>query len=361
MSVGFHTLTVAEVVDETSEARSIRFAVPEELRETFRFKPGQHLTLKADVAGEELRRNYSLCVAPQDDQVMVTVKRIAGGAFSNWANDNLKPGDRVEVMPPHGSFTWDFVPGAANHYVGFAGGSGITPVISLLKTALLTEKESRFTLFYGNRDSGSIIFLEALASLKNRFMDRLQVYHFLAEEAEEFALFNGMLDRPKCDEILDRLIDGDVRGDVAAFFICGPGPMMDSAEEALKASGVPSDKIHLERFTADRPPEALQAQLAELSRDAAGLSMLVTLDGRKRRVAFDTAAGNILDSARAAGLPAPFACKAGVCATCRARVVSGEVEMAARYGLTDDEVASGYVLTCQSVPKGEGVELDYDA
>ncbi len=358
MSAGFHLLTVAEVVDETSEARSIRFTVPEELRETFKFKPGQHLTLKADIAGEELRRNYSLCVAPQDDRVMVTVKRIAGGAFSNWANDNLKPGVSVEVMPPHGSFTWDFTPGAANHYVGFAGGSGITPVMSLLKTALLTEKKSRFTLFYGNRDSSSIIFLEALAALKNSFMDRLQVHHFLAEEAEEFDLLNGMLDRPKCDEILDTLIEA---AEVAAFFICGPGPMMDAAEEALKANGVASDKIHLERFTADRPPEALQAQLAELSREAAGLSMLVTLDGRKRRVAFDAAAGNILDSARAAGLPAPFACKAGVCATCRARVVSGEVEMAARYGLTDEEVASGYVLTCQSVPKGEGVELDYDA
>ena len=358
MSVSFHRLTVAEVVDETNEARSIRFAVPEELRETFLFRPGQHLTLKAEIGGEEVRRNYSLCVAPQDNQVMVTVKRIAGGLFSNWANESLKPGDAIEVMPPHGSFTWDFKEGAANHYVGFAGGSGITPVLSLLKTALLTEPESRFTLLYGNRDSNSIIFLEALAQLKNRFMDRLEVHHFLAEEAEEFDLFNGMLDRAKCDEILETLVEP---ADVAAFFICGPGPMMDSAEEALLARGIAKELIHLERFTADRPMEALQAQLAELSREAAGLSMLVTLDGRKRRVGFDAKAGNILDSARNAGLPAPFACKAGVCATCRAKVVSGEVEMAARYGLTDEEVASGYVLTCQSVPKGEGVELDYDA
>jgi len=358
MSAGFHSLTVAEVVDETSEARSIRFAIPPELAETFLFRPGQHLTLRAEIGGEELRRNYSLCVAPQDGQVMVTVKRIAGGAFSNWANDNLKPGDRIDVMPPHGSFTWDFVAGAANQYVGFAGGSGITPVMSLLKTALLAEPHSRFTLFYGNRDSSSIIFLEALAQLKNRFMDRLQVHHFLAEEAEEFELFNGMLDRQKCDEILETLVDP---AETAAFFICGPGPMMDAAEAALLGRGVDKGRIHLERFTADRPPEALQAQLAELSREAAGLSMLVTLDGRKRRVAFDAAAGNILDSARLSGLPAPFACKAGVCATCRARVVSGEVEMAARYGLTDEEVSAGYVLTCQSVPKGEGVEVDYDA
>jgi ring-1,2-phenylacetyl-CoA epoxidase subunit PaaE len=358
MSVAFHSLIVADVVEETAEARSIRFAVPEELRETFKFKPGQHLTLKAEIGGEEIRRNYSLCVAPQDNEVMVTVKRIAGGAFSNWANDNLRAGMAIEVMAPHGSFTWDFVEGAANHYVGFAGGSGITPVMSLLKSALLTEPDSRFTLFYGNRDSSSIIFLEALAGLKNLFMDRLEVHHFLAEEAEEFDLFNGMLDRPKCDEILATLVDP---ADVAAFFICGPGPMMDAAEAALIEKGVGRERIHLERFTAGRPSAALEAQMQALTQEAAGLTMLVTLDGRKRRVAFDAAAGNILDSARASGLPAPFACKAGVCATCRARVVSGEVEMAARYGLTDEEVAAGYVLTCQSVPKGDRVELDYDA
>ena len=358
MSVSFHRLPIAEIVDETAEAKSIRFAVPDALRETFVFKPGQHLTLKARIGGEEVRRNYSLCVAPQDGEVMVTVKRIAGGLFSNWANDNLSVGDTIEVMPPHGSFTWDFSPGAANHYVGFAGGSGITPVISLLRTALLTEPDSRFTLFYGNRDSQSVIFLEALAKLKNCFMDRLQVHHFLAEEAEDIELFNGMLDRSKCEDILTYLIDP---ADVTAFFICGPGPMMDAVEDALVARGIGREKIHLERFTADRPVEALQAQLEEMSKRAEGASLTVTLDGRKRRISFSTEAGNILDSARLAGLPAPFACKAGVCATCRAKIVSGEVDMAARYGLTDEEVASGYVLTCQSVPKSDSVELDYDA
>jgi ring-1,2-phenylacetyl-CoA epoxidase subunit PaaE len=305
-----------------------------------------------------VRRNYSLCVAPQDETVKVTVKRIAGGIFSNWANETLTPGDRIEVMPPHGSFTWEFEPGARNHYVGFAGGSGITPVISLLKTALTTEPESRFTLLYGNRDSQSVIFLEELARLKNRFMARLEIHHFLAEESEDIELFNGMLDRAKCEEVLTHLVDP---AEPAAFFICGPGPMMDAAEEALAAHNVTRDRIHLERFTADRPSAALEAQMQVLQSKAQGLTMMVTLDGRKRRVAFDAGAGNILDSARQAGLPAPYACKAGVCATCRARVVSGEVEMAARYGLSDEEIAAGYVLTCQSVPKGEGVELDYDA
>lgn len=358
MSAAFHVLRVVEVVDETADAKSIRFELPAELRPEFAFKPGQHLTLRADINGEDVRRTYSLCVAPQDGELKVTVKRVAGGAFSNWANDNLKAGDAIEVMPPLGSFTWDFRAGARNHYVAFAGGSGITPVISLLKTALQIEPESRFTLFYGNRDSSSVIFLEELARLKNRFMGRLQVHHFLAEEAEDIDLFNGMLDRTKCDQILEMLVD--VQG-IDAAFICGPGPMMDAAEAALKEAGVPHDRIFIERFTAGRPPAAVEAHMQELQSKAQGLTMLVTLDGRKRRVVFDAAAGNILDSARASGLPAPYACKAGVCATCRARVVSGEVEMAARYGLSDEEVASGYILTCQSVPKGEGVEVDYDA
>jgi len=358
VSVNFHSLAVAEVVRETPDARSIRFEVPVELRDAFRFRPGQHVTLRAEIDGEDVRRNYSLCVAPQDGELKVTVKRIAGGLFSTWANERLKPGDRIEVMEPHGSFTWDFRPDGANHYVAFAGGSGITPILSLIKTAMIEEPVSRFTLIYGNRDSQSVIFLDELARLKNRFMSRLEIHHFLAEESEDIDLFNGMLDRAKCDEVLDVLVDA---GGVAAFFICGPGPMMDSAEAALKGRGVEPARIHLERFTADRPPEALQAQLEAMSRGAQGLTMLVTLDGRKRRVPFSAEAGSILDSARLAGLPAPFACKAGVCATCRARVVSGEVEMAARYGLTDEEVAGGYILTCQSVPKGAGLEVDYDA
>ncbi len=358
MSAAFHLLPIAEIVPETSEAKSIRFDVPESLRPLFAFRPGQHLTLKADIAGEDLRRNYSLCVAPQDDELKVTVKRLAGGVFSNWANDNLKAGDAIEVMEPHGSFTWEFRPDARNHYAGFAGGSGITPVMSLLKTALLTEPDSKFTLFYGNRDSASVIFLEELSRLKNRFMDRLQVHHFLAEEAEEIELFNGILDRAKCDLILGSLIEPE---EVSAFFICGPGPMMDAAEEALKEVGVPADRILVERFTAGRPSAALAAQMHALQTQAAGLTMQVTLDGRTRRVPFNAEAGNILDSARLAGMPAPYACKAGVCATCRARVTTGEVEMAARYGLSDQEIAAGYVLTCQSVPKGEGVAVDYDA
>jgi len=357
MDKHFHGLKIAEVVPETAEASSIRFEIPAELREAFAFKAGQHLTLKATIEGQEVRRNYSLCTAPVDQDWMVTVKRIAGGLFSNWVGESLKAGDMIEVMPPHGSFTTEFAPAAKRHIVGVAGGSGITPVLSLLKATLKEEPESQFTLLYGNRDSSSIIFLDALADLKDRYVGRLSLHHFLAEEEGDVELFNGMLDRARCEEAITSLIGDPARVD--GWFICGPGPMMDAAEGALLDRNVDKERIHIERFTADRPSAALAAEMAQLQTKAAGTTMSVTLDGRTRKVAFTEA--NILDSTRASGLPAPFACKAGVCATCRAKVTSGKVEMAARYGLTDEEIAAGYVLTCQSVPVGDGVAVDYDA
>ena len=357
MAEHFYTLRVAEILAETDEANSIRFVVPPELQEAFRFNAGQHLSVRADIGGEEVRRNYSLCVSPDENQLKVTVKRIAGGVFSNWVGDNLKVGDTLDVMTPHGSFTVDFDASKKRRYVAFAGGSGITPVMSLIKTALKAEPESRFTLFYGNRDSNSVIFLEQLAALKDRYLGRFELYHFLSDEEGDVERFNGMLDREHIDASIDDLV-ADPEG-VDAWFICGPGPMMDAAEAALADRGVAKDRIHIERFLAGRPSAALAAQIAQLQEKAAGLTLSVTLDGRTRKVEFTEA--NILDSAREAGLPAPFACKAGVCATCRAKVTKGTVEMAARYGLTDEEIAAGYVLTCQSVPVGEGVAVDYDA
>jgi ring-1,2-phenylacetyl-CoA epoxidase subunit PaaE len=357
MAEHFHALRVAEIIPETAEANSIRFEIPGELRERFAFKAGQHLTLRTMLGGEEVRRNYSLCTAPDDSDWLVTVKRIGGGLFSNWVGDQLKPGDTVDVMPPHGSFTTEFDASTARHLVGIAGGSGITPVMSLIRTLLKQEPNSRFTLLYGNRDSSSIIFLEALAGLKDKHLGRLEVYHFLDAEEQDIDLFNGMLDRARLDEAIDHLVPG--AADVDGWFICGPGPMMDAAEGALLDRSIAKERIHIERFTADRPPGSVTREIAELQTKAEGVTVSVTLDGRTRKVPFT--AGNILDSARASGLPAPFACKAGVCATCRAKVTKGKVEMAARYGLTDEEVADGYVLTCQSVPLGDGVAVDYDA
>lgn len=357
MAEHFYKLRVTEIVPETEEASSIRFELPEGLEDVFRFRAGQHLSVRAEIGGEEIRRNYSLCVAPDEGQLKVTVKRIAGGVFSNWVGDHLKVGDTLDVMTPHGSFTIDFDSTAKRRYVAFAGGSGITPVMSLIKTALRTEPDSRFTLFYGNRDASSIIFLEDLAAIKDRYLGRFELYHFLSDEEGDVELFNGMLDRATCEQAIEHLIDDPK--DVDAWLICGPGPMMDAAEAALLDRGVEKDRIHIERFLAGRPSAALARQIAQLQEKAAGLTLSVTLDGRTRKVEFTEA--NILDSAREAGLPAPFACKAGVCATCRAKVTKGKVEMAARYGLTDEEIAAGYVLTCQSVPVGEGVAVDYDA
>ncbi|HKX92834.1 MAG TPA: 2Fe-2S iron-sulfur cluster-binding protein [Sphingomicrobium sp.] len=357
MAEHFHALRVAEIVPETSEANSIRFDVPADLRDRFAFKAGQHLTLRAMLDGEEVRRNYSLCTAPDEQDWMVTVKRIGGGLFSNWVGDHLKAGDTIDVMPPHGSFTTEFDENRARHLVGIAGGSGITPVMSLIKSVLKYEPMSRFTLLYGNRDSSSVIFLETLAGLKDRHLDRFEIYHFLDAEAQDVELFNGMLDRGRLEQALPALVPNTA--EVDDWFICGPGPMMDAAEGALFDRNVAKERIHIERFTADRPPDAVSREMAELQTKAEGLTVSVTLDGRTRKVPFT--AGNILDSARASGLPAPFACKAGVCATCRAKVTGGKVEMAARYGLTDEEVAAGYVLTCQSVPLGDGVAVDYDA
>jgi ring-1,2-phenylacetyl-CoA epoxidase subunit PaaE len=357
MSVHFHALKVAEIVPETAEANSIRFEIPPELREAFAFKAGQHLTLRATINGEEVRRNYSLCTTPAEGDWMVTVKRIGGGLFSNWVGDELKPGDTLEVMVPHGSFTTEFAATRRRHLVGIAGGSGITPVMSLIKTTLREEPESRFTLLYGNRDSSSVIFLETLAALKDKHLGRLEIYHFLDAEEQDIDLFNGMLNRERLEEAIAHLVPD--AADVDGWFICGPGPMMDAAEGALLDRNIAKDRIHIERFTADRPAGAAAKEMAQLQTQAEGLNVAVTLDGRTRRVPFT--AGNILDSAREAGLPAPFACKAGVCATCRAKVTSGKVEMAVHYGLTDEEVAAGYVLTCQSVPLGDGVAVDYDA
>tara|TARA_R110000782_G_scaffold78276_8_gene155382 strand:+ start:36953 stop:38029 length:1077 start_codon:yes stop_codon:yes gene_type:complete len=358
MSTGFHPLKITEVRREIADAVSLRFDVPEELVDAFRYTPGQHLTLRTDIDGEDVRRNYSICTAPHENELRVAIKQIMGGRFSSWANSALKAGQMLEVMPPHGSFTWNFDPAESRSYVGFAGGSGITPILALLKTALSVEPQSRFILLYGNRSTASIMFLEEIASLKDRFMDRLRVHHFLEDEEGDFDILNGRLDTGKIAAVLGSLIDPS---DIDAAFICGPGPMMDAAEAGLVDAGVPKKNILIERFTVGKMDEAQLAAARELEQKAAGKPVTLTIDGRKRKLAFDPEKETILENARAAGMPAPFACKAGVCATCRAKVIKGEVKMIQNYGLSAEEVAQGYVLTCQSVPVSDEVELDFDA
>jgi ring-1,2-phenylacetyl-CoA epoxidase subunit PaaE len=354
----FHALRVAEVRRETSDAVSIRFDVPEPLRDHFAFAPGQYLTLRAELGSEDIRRNYSVCSSPLDGELRVAVKMLAGGTFSTFANEMLKVGDELQVLPASGHFTTTFSARSRKRYAAFAAGSGITPVLSLIKTALLTEAESQFTLFYGNRMSAQVLFLEELAALKNRFMGRLEIYHFLTMEEEDVALFNGRLDRAKCDEILGTLIDPTA---VDLFFACGPEGMMEAVEQALLARDVPHERVLLERFTSAGSSGVLDAEAMVRAQAAAGRRMGVVLDGRKLTITFDPEKGNILDSVRAAGAPAPYACKGGVCATCRAKVLSGTVDMRLNYGLTPEEVAQGYVLTCQATPMTEDVIVSYDA
>ncbi len=350
----FHPLRVLAVERETAEAVALTLEPEPAGRALFRFRAGQHLTLRREINGEDVRRNYSLCAAPEEGVLRVAIKRVEGGVFSGWATRALRPGDTIESMPPRGHFTFPFEAGRRRRYVAFAAGSGITPVLSLLKSGLATEREAQFTLLYGNRTSGSVMFLEELAALKDRHLGRLQVYHFLGAEADDVALFNGRLDAERIGGVLDTLVDP---AQVDAAFICGPGPMMDTAEAALRRAGVAADAILVERFSAGRPVVVPVAAAAAAGR----VTMQVVLEGRRRAVPFDPALGNVLDSARAAGLPAPYACKAGVCATCRARLLSGEVSMAANYGLSQAEVEAGYVLTCQAAPVGGDVVLDYDA
>lgn len=358
MPSSFYPLKVSEVRRETQDSVSVLFDVPKDLAKKFTFEPGQHLTIKQDFNNEELRRNYSVCVSPQENALRIAVKQIPDGRFSTWANTKLESGATLEVMPPHGSFTCEFDKNNEREYVLFAGGSGITPILSILKTGLIEEPNSTFTLLYGNRDSSAIMFLEELAALKNKHIGKLQLYHFLEDEEGEVDLFNGRLDKEKTLEVLESVVNP---GEVDKFFICGPGPMMSAIEETLAAGNVPKDKIMVERFTTGEMSKAQIDAAKTLQKQAAGKKVQVSLEGRKRSFEFDADKGSILENVSALGLPVPFACKAGVCATCRAKVISGKVEMKTNYGLTEEEVDRGYVLTCQAVPISDDVELDYDA
>ncbi len=353
----FHKLKVAEVRRETPDAVSIRFDVPLHLADVFGFRAGQHLTLRTELDGQELRRNYSICMAPDDREMRIAVKEMAGGRFSRWANTQLCEGMEIEVLRPLGRFVTPKSPCAAPRYVALAGGSGITPVLSIIRTVLKENRQARFTLVYGNRDSASIMFLEELAGLKNRYIDRLEVYHILENEEDEIALFNGRLDQEKCDALFSSLVDV-VHADTA--FICGPGPMMDAVERSLRTHGVADDRILVERFSTSGISSERSAREHALQDEADGTQLVVTLDGRRSKVTFDAEKGNILENVKAAGLQAPYACKGGVCSTCRAKVLTGTVAMKNNFGLTAEEVAQGYVLTCQSVPTSREVSLTYD-
>lgn len=351
--VEFHPLEVAEVVPLTDDAVAVTFVVPDHLKDTFRYLPGQHVTLKADVGGVDVRRSYSVCANANRGDLRVGVKRLEGGAFSTWATTALEPGDVLEVMAPVGEFTITPDPAAANHYAAIAAGSGITPVLSLISTTLQAEPSSRWTLIFGNRGAGSIMFLDEVEGLKDRYPDRLQLIHVLSREQPELDLFGGRIDEAKLQDLFARLVDFD---DVDEWFLCGPFEMVTAARAVVEAGGAEPERIHDELFFAGPIDPALLIPPGEID---GAVSLRVTVAGRATDTRMD-ADMSILDAALRVRSELPFSCKGGMCASCKAHLVEGEVKMAKNYALTDAEVEAGYILTCQSHPTSDTVSVDYD-
>jgi ring-1,2-phenylacetyl-CoA epoxidase subunit PaaE len=353
MTPKFHPLKVAELRRETADSVSLCFEVPAELAEDYRFVQGQHLTLKARVDGDEVRRSYSICAGVNDGELRVAIKKVAGGRFSTWANGGIKVGDVLEVMTPEGRFHTPLDPAQAKHYVAFAAGSGITPILSLIKTTLAAEPQSRFTLVYGNRRQASVMFAEALEDIKNRYLARFTLYNLFSREEQEVPLFNGRLDAAKVAAFVDTLLPV---ADIDEAFICGPGAMIDEVESALLAAGMSADHIHLERFGV---PDSAPAHHVEAG-DAPQATIVVVADGLRREMEFHASDPSILDVALRAGMDLPYSCKGGVCCTCRAKVVEGKVRMDKNYTLEQPDVDAGYVLTCQAHPLTERVVISFD-
>jgi ring-1,2-phenylacetyl-CoA epoxidase subunit PaaE len=356
----FNTLQIKDVASETQDAVTVLFDVPPSLRNDYQFVQGQFLTLKAQVNGEELRRSYSICTPTHrydaNGELRVAIKRVADGRFSNWANDHLAEGQQLEVMTPDGRFFTQLEPNRAQRYVGFAGGSGITPMLSIIATTLTQEPASQFTLIYGNRSTSSIMFIEALEALKNQFLDRFRLIHVLSDEPQDVPLFNGLLDQPKCAELLAQLVPAS---GIDHAFICGPEVMMNAAEAALLEAGVASEKISIERFGTPNPSGAPPKPVT-LDDAADGAKVTIIADGKSRDIHVPYDGPAILDAGLLKGANLPFSCKGGVCCTCRARVMEGEVRMEKNYTLEQWEMDQGFVLTCQSHPVSDKVVISYD-
>jgi ring-1,2-phenylacetyl-CoA epoxidase subunit PaaE len=357
MSIHFHPLRIKEVRKETADCVSILFEVPQELQSSFQFKQGQSLTMRTTINNDEVRRTYSICSSPLDKELRVAIKKVDGGLFSSFANEQLKKGDLLEVMEPIGRFNTELDPSNKKNYVAFAAGSGITPVLSLIKTTLATEPGSSFTLIYGNRSRSSIIFFEELEGLKNKYIDRFNLIHILSRERTDATLNFGRITPDKLNE-LSKLVDYTTADD---FFICGPEEMIFCVKDFLEAAGVDKKKIHFELFTTPGQNKS-RVKSRESGVDSGPKSSItIKLDGRS--FDFDlslTSDTTILDAALKQGADLPFACKGGVCCTCKAKLLEGEVAMDVHWGLEEEEIEQGYILTCQSHPKTEKVVVDFD-
>lgn len=356
----FHPLPIRRVTPDAAGAVALTFAVPEALRETFDFQPGQFLTLRATLGGAEVRRSYSICSPKaryaQAGEIDVGIKPVEGGAFSPWATSQLQAGDTLDAMPPEGRFTPRVA--GARHRAGFAAGSGITPLLSIIASTLAAEPDSRFTLVYGNQHVNTIMFNEALQDLKDRYPARLSLVHLLSRQQQETALLNGRLDEAKVAQLLQSVLPPD---SIDEAFICGPEGMIEATERALRAAGLAPERIHAERFfAAGGAAPAATTRPAATARDGTGdVTLDVVLDGKTHHFAM-TRQDRVLDAALAAGLDLPYSCKGGVCCTCRARLLEGEVAMERNFTLEPWEIEKGFVLTCQARPLTGRVVVSYD-
>ena len=352
----FHTLEVKDIYKDTEDCSVIDFTIPEELKTVFKFKQGQYLTLRTTINDEDLRRSYSLCSSPIDNEWKVAVKQIPEGKFSTFVNQTLKKGDTLEVMKPMGRFG-TAISETPKNYIVFTAGSGITPILSMIKTHLAKEPNSTFKLFYLNRTVKSIIFKEEIEQLRNQYFGRLEVYYFLTKEFRDIDLFNGRFTKEKLVTIFDKLVDVS---ELDECFLCGPEEMIFMVKEELVKAGMPSENIHFELFVTGLSKENSSAIKPVVNQKTEGVAVTIIDGGKEFHFDMTKDYDNILDAALGAGADLPFACKGGVCATCKCKVIEGEVAMKVNYALEEEEVSQNFVLSCQAVPLTDKIKLDYD-
>jgi len=353
----YHPLVIKDKILETSTCVSLGFEVPDHLKGQFAFKAGQYLGLRAEINGEDVRRSYSICSAEDEDEWRVAVKKVPGGRFSNYAMDQLEVGQTVEVLPPDGHFIQKKkVDGST--YCMVAAGSGITPIISLIKTILKQEPKSQIILIYGNKSLDQVIFKEEIEGLKNQYMNRFRHYYVLSQESQETDLFNGRIDAEKCKAFAKSFFNPN---DIQEFFVCGPEAMIWSVKDTMEGLGVAEERIRFELFTTSAPQsgEVFVGQLKEEEKENQS-NVTVIIDGQESEFSLGYQGKSILDAALDKGNDLPFACKGGVCCTCKARLLEGEVEMEVNYALEEDELKAGMILTCQSHPRTAKIKVDYD-
>jgi ring-1,2-phenylacetyl-CoA epoxidase subunit PaaE len=355
MKPTFHSLTISDVNKETEDTVSIAFNIPSELVNDYKFQSGQYLTLRAMIDGEDVRRSYSLCSSPFENEWRVAIKQVPEGKFSTYANQELKSGMQLDVMTPAGNFSLESNASNSKSYVLFAAGSGITPVLSIAKTALNDEPNSDVTLFYGNKGFGSIIFREEIEALKNEYMDRLRVIHVLSRESIGNPLQKGRIDKNKADALFDAMLRGV---DVDAVYICGPESMILGVKESMIGKGVDASKVHFELFTS--PSESKEKIARPTNSPKVDANVIIIIDDEEVELHLASDGKNILDAAQEAGADVPYACKGGVCCTCKAKIIEGTASMDVNYALEPDEVAAGFILTCQAHPTSDKLIVSFD-